>query len=72
VLPVTVLQLIHNVLAGPIPSALARYRTTPVAQCGLTSCGRCGVDVFEHLWILRNPAVTEQGGVIDCERRARG
>lgn len=65
------LQLIHNVLAGPLPAPLARiYRNCIIsaAMAEISRCGRCGDDVFEHVWILRNPDDREQDGVIDCEQ----
>lgn len=60
------LQLIHNEFAGPVPAALSRNRIIPADKADITTCGRCGNDVFAHLWILRNPDEPEQDGVIDC------
>ena len=66
---VTPLQLIHNPAAGPLPGALRlRYdgNTVKPAASGVFWCGRCGGDVNDHVWILRDPDDREQGGVIDC------
>jgi hypothetical protein len=64
-------ELIHNVLGGPLPAPLARIycnHIVSMAQAEIDRCGRCGNDAFEHVWILRDPDVREQDGVIDCER----
>jgi hypothetical protein len=63
---VTPIRLLHNPAMGPLPSALARRPAIETTFPDGGRCGRCGGGLIWHVWVLQDPDVREQDGVIDC------